>query len=139
MSVEADFAKPFEHLLGEVLANRYHIESHIGQGAMGAVYRAKHVKVGRAFAVKVLHPRFVADDKTLQRFEREVKLTARLRHPNTVTVYDYGRTPEGIFYYAMELLDGATLEQIVEKTGPLPALTSFSRPPSFRKSRSGSL
>jgi len=98
---------------------QYHLEAEIGAGGMGVVYRAHHALLRRETAVKLLPPDR-AGEATLQRFEREVKLTARLRHPNTVTVYDYGRTPEGIFYYAMELLDGATLEQIVEKTGPLP-------------------
>jgi serine/threonine-protein kinase len=98
---------------------QYHLEAEIGAGGMGVVYRAHHALLRRETAVKLLPPER-AGEATLQRFEREVKLTARLRHPNTVTVYDYGRTPEGIFYYAMELLDGATLEQIVQSTGPFP-------------------
>jgi eukaryotic-like serine/threonine-protein kinase len=98
---------------------QYHIEAQIGSGGMGIVYRAHHALLRRETAVKLLQPER-AGEATLQRFEREVKLTARLKHPNTVTVYDYGRTPEGVFYYAMELLDGATLEQLVESTGPLP-------------------
>jgi serine/threonine-protein kinase len=85
---------------------------------MGIVDRARHALLRRETAVKLL-PHELASDATLQRFEREVKLTARLKHPTTVTVYDYGRTLEGSFYYAMEPLDGATLEQIVESTGPL--------------------
>ena len=98
---------------------QYHLEAEIGAGGMGVVYRAHHALLRRETAVKLLPPDR-AGEATLQRFEREVKLTARLKHPNTVVVYDYGRTPEGVFYYAMELLDGATLEQIVEATGPLP-------------------
>lgn len=97
---------------------QYHIEAEIGAGGMGIVYRAHHALLRRETAVKLLAPER-AGEATLQRFEREVTLTARLKHPNTVTVYDYGRTPEGVFYYAMELLEGATLEQIVERTGPL--------------------
>ena len=77
-------------LLGEVLANRYLIESKLGEGAMGAVYKAKHVKVGRPFAVKVLHPRLLEDRKVLQRFEREAELAGRLRHPNVIGVVDVG-------------------------------------------------
>ncbi len=98
---------------------QYHIEAEIGAGAMGIVYRARHALLRRETAVKLMAPER-AGEATLQRFEREVKLTARLRHPNTVTVYDYGRTPDGMFYYAMELLDGATLEQIVQSSGALP-------------------
>jgi eukaryotic-like serine/threonine-protein kinase len=98
---------------------QYHIEAEIGAGGMGIVYRARHALLRRETAVKLLPPER-AGEATLQRFEREVKLTARLKHPNTVTVYDYGRTPDGMFYYAMELLDGATLEQIVRGSGPQP-------------------
>ncbi len=99
---------------------QYQLDRKIGAGGMGIVYEAHHAMLRRPTAVKLLPP-----DRTgptaLERFEREVKLTARLRHPNTVTIYDYGRTPDNIFYYAMELLDGATLEQVVEAGGPMPA------------------
>lgn len=84
------------------------------------VYRASHAMLRRPTAVKLLPPS-KAGEQAIARFEREVRLTARLTHPNTVTVYDYGRTPDGIFYYAMELLDGATLEEIVEHEGAQPA------------------
>jgi serine/threonine-protein kinase len=98
---------------------QYHIEAELGAGGMGVVYRARHALLRRETAVKLLPPER-AGEAAVQRFEREVKLTARLKHPNTVTIYDYGRTPDGMFYYAMELLDGANLEEIVHTTGPLP-------------------
>ena len=95
----------------------YTLEGKLGEGGMGEVYRARHALLRRPTAVKLIRPDRV-DPETLQRFEREVRTTSRLTHPNTITVYDYGRTPDGTLYYAMELLEGATLRQIVELTGP---------------------
>lgn len=98
---------------------QYTLEHKLGEGGMGMVFRAQHALLRRPTAIKLILPD-KAGRHAVERFEREVRLTARLSHPNTVTVYDYGRTPEGTFYYAMELLDGATLAQIVELKGPMP-------------------
>lgn len=97
---------------------QYQLEVKIGSGAMGTVYRANHSMLRRPTAVKLLNSETV-NDITLKRFEREVQLTSQLNHPNTVAIYDFGRTPEGVFYYAMEYLDGITLQQLVDGCGPL--------------------
>ncbi len=98
---------------------QYMVEEKLGEGGMGTVYRAQHGLLKRPTAVKLLSPeRNSAED--IDRFRREVQMTAKLRHPNTVTIYDYGRTEEGTFYYAMELLDGVTLLEIVQAGGPVP-------------------
>ncbi|MCG6926927.1 MAG: serine/threonine protein kinase [Acidobacteria bacterium] len=97
---------------------QYTLEGKLGEGGMGVVYRARHGMMRRPTAVKLLKPEHTAETD-LKRFEREVQLTARLTHPHTITIYDYGRTPQGVFYYAMELLDGAALDRVVSLCGPL--------------------
>lgn len=98
---------------------QYRLEQKIGQGGMGMVYRASHAMLRRPAAIKLIRPDKV-DPLALPRFENEVQLLATLKHPNIVRVFDYGRTPDDVFYYAMELIDGATLHDIVSKTGPMP-------------------
>jgi serine/threonine-protein kinase len=99
---------------------QYVIEEKIGGGGMGEVYRARHGMMRRPTALKLLRSGHARETDRL-RFEREVQLTARLTHPNTITIFDYGRTDDGVFYYAMELLDGANLQRIVEVSGAQPA------------------
>lgn len=98
----------------------YLLEKEVGGGGMGTVYVAQHAFIRRPTAVKVLQPGDEGDPAALERFEREVQLSAGLTHPNTITIYDYGRTEDGRFYYAMEYLNGFDVQQLVERFGPLP-------------------
>jgi len=98
---------------------QYTLGEKIGEGGMGVVYRAHHALMRRDTAVKLLLPDR-ADAAAIKRFEREVCLTCQLTHPNTIQVYDYGRTPDGIFYYAMELLAGLNLHDLASRFGPQP-------------------
>jgi eukaryotic-like serine/threonine-protein kinase len=98
---------------------QYALDDKIGEGAFGSVYRAHHALMRRPVAVKLLQTEKL-NQSSAARFEREVQLTSQLTHPNTITLYDYGRTPEGIFYYAMEYLDGLTLNRLVKQYGAQP-------------------
>lgn len=108
----------------EILAARkmgqYVLEEKLGEGGMGEVYRASHSRLRRSTAIKLL-PSARSSLEAVARFENEVQLTSELTHPNTIRIYDYGRTEDGTFYYAMEHLRGITLEQLVEVNGPQPA------------------
>ncbi|MGB5673529.1 MAG: serine/threonine-protein kinase [Gemmatimonadota bacterium] len=99
----------------------YVLHKEIGEGGMGRVYVAEHALMCRPSAVKVLKAASGADDTALARFEREVRLSSSLSHPNTITIFDFGRAAEDTFYYAMEYLEGMDLERFVERFGPIPA------------------
>jgi tRNA A-37 threonylcarbamoyl transferase component Bud32 len=98
---------------------QYVLVQEIGRGANGLVYRARHTLLRRPVAIKVLSPD-LTNAAAAERFEQEAQMTSQLTHPNTVAIYDYGRTPEGLFYYAMEYLSGINLDHLVRQFGPQP-------------------
>jgi serine/threonine-protein kinase len=104
----------------------YHLESRIGEGGMGEVWKASHKLLARAAAVKIIRPEVVSEegraaDTAAARFRREANAIARLQSPHTVYLYDFGVAKDGRFYYVMELLDGISLQALVHESGPLPA------------------
>lgn len=99
----------------------YRLVRRLGSGGMGVVYLAEHQLLKRPCAIKIIRPAKAGDPAVLARFESEVQSTARLTHWNTIEIYDYGRTEDGTFYYAMEYLPGMDLERMVVDFGALPA------------------
>ncbi|HUQ07876.1 MAG TPA: serine/threonine-protein kinase [Kofleriaceae bacterium] len=99
---------------------RYRLRRRIGKGGMGEVWRAQDKAIRRDVALKILSPESGRSAASIARFEREIEATAALDHPNTVHVYDWGVTHDGVWYYAMELLDGLDLATLVARLGPLP-------------------
>src|SRR5258705_13129013 len=98
-------------LLGHTLDDKYRLEARLGIGGMGTVYRARHVLIDRAVAIKVLNPRFGEDEAARERFRREARAAGRLRHANAGSVTDFGETSAGFVYILMDFLEGRTLRE----------------------------
>ena len=113
-------------LLGSIVAERYHILKKLGEGGMGTVYLAEHVKMGRKAALKVMNPGMNSDPDAIARFNREAANASRLNHPNVCGIYDFGETPDGLIYLAMEFIEGESLTSLIEKSGFLPAARAAS-------------
>ena len=106
-------------LVGSIVADRYHVLRKLGEGGMGQVYLAEHVKMGRKSALKVMNPAMVKDADAISRFNREAANASHINHPNVADVYDFGETPDGIIYLAMEFVDGPPLTKLIEDEGPM--------------------
>jgi serine/threonine-protein kinase len=113
-------------LAGTVIAERYHVLRRLGEGGMGEVWLAEHVRMGRKAAIKVLPPGMSHDPDAVSRFNREAASAARISHPHVCAVYDFGTTEQGQLYLAMEYLEGMTLGALLKSEGPL-ALPRASR------------
>ena len=110
---------PDDPLIGQMVAERYQILSLIGEGGMGRVYLAEHVRMGRRSAVKVINPALATTADAISRFNREAANACKINHPNVAQVYDFGEMADGTLYLAMEFIDGETLDSIVAREGSL--------------------
>jgi serine/threonine protein kinase len=108
-----------EIYINQVLNNRFKVESKIGEGGFGAVYRGVQLATGRKVALKLLHPEMTKDENLVARFRREGMVLCNLRDAHTITTYDFDQTPDGTLYIAMELLEGKSLHQIFHEQAPL--------------------
>ena len=109
----------YDSLTNRTLDEKYFLEERLGEGGMGAVYRARHLLMDRPVAIKVLHPRFVDNEGARTRFQLEARAAVLLHHVNAVSVTDFGQTPDGYVYLVMELLEGRTLRDMIAKEAPL--------------------
>jgi len=108
-----------EIYINQVLNNRFKVESKIGEGGFGAVYRGVQLATGRKVALKLLHPEMTKDENLVARFRREGMVLCNLRDAHTITTYDFDQTPDGTLYIAMELLEGKSLHQVFHEQAPL--------------------
>jgi serine/threonine-protein kinase len=113
-------------LVGQVVAGRYHVLRKLGEGGMGEVYLAQHVKLRRLQALKVMRSEMSRDPDAASRFNREASNAAEIDHANVARVYDFGETPEGLVYLSMEYVDGISLSALLKSQGALPPAVAAS-------------
>ena len=111
---------PDDSLIGQVVADRYQVVSRLGEGGMGRVYLAEHVRMGRKCALKVINPALATTADAISRFNREAANACKINHPNVAQVYDFGEMADGTLYLAMEYIEGDTLDAIIAREGALP-------------------
>ena len=116
-----------EALLGVVIDDRFQILEKLGEGGMGAIYKARQLSVDRVVALKILLRDQRGDPISVERFRHEAYLASRLKHPNAIVIHDFGQTPDGLLYIAMEFLGGETLKQRLRRVG---TMASARLPPS---------
>ncbi|MGH7283854.1 MAG: serine/threonine-protein kinase [Polyangiaceae bacterium] len=116
---ESPAAVSADPLEGRIIGGKFEVEMLLGSGAMGSVYRARQIALDRHVAIKVMHRQLEQDAAYAARFDREAKAASRLDHPNLIRVLDFGREPDGLFYIAMEFLDGRDLFRVLEQDWPL--------------------
>jgi len=112
-------APPSDPYIGQLLNNRFHIESKLGEGGFGAVYKGLQKVTNRSVALKLLHPEMTRDDNLVARFRREGLVLCNLKDAHTITTYDFDQTPDGTLYIAMELLEGKSLHDVFHSEAPV--------------------
>jgi len=116
---DAEELSATDSFVGRTLDEKYLVEEPLGAGGMGEVYRARHLSMDRPVAIKFLHQRLVEDEAARVRFHTEARAAVKLCHPNAISVTDFGQTSEGVVYIVMELLEGRTLREILDREAPL--------------------
>ncbi len=117
-AVAGDGGEEADPLIGQMVGDRFMVKRKIGEGGMGIVYEADQIAIDRIVALKVLHPN-LSDDTVYARFRNEAAASSRLSHPNTITVFDFGKTEQGSLYIAMEFVSGKSLDDEIEENGAM--------------------
>ncbi len=111
------FTRVQDPFVGTTLAGTYEIESVIGTGGMGVVYKARHAMMDRTVAIKMLQSQLISDSMSVKRFQQEGKAASRIKHPHVITVYDFGISPTGQPYIVMDYLEGEALADVIKRDG----------------------